>query len=96
VVVNRNGEIWAKATDDAQGNWRPLLGTAHKVVAWNGRSFWAIGLDSNIYRSDGVGAWVYVGRNVQDLAASSDGGGVTVNRTTKAIWRKFSDNTVEA
>ncbi|MCJ2048007.1 DUF1929 domain-containing protein [Methylobacterium sp. J-078] len=96
VVVNRNGEIWAKATDDAQANWRRLPGAARKVVAMSGRSFWAIGLDNNIYRSDGTGAWAYVGREALDLAAASDGGVVTVNRNTRAIWRKTGDDTVEA
>jgi hypothetical protein len=96
VAVNRAGEIWTKPTDDAQRNWRRLPGTARKVVVMNRRSFWSIGLDNNIYRGDGTGAWALVGRDALDLAASSDGGVVTVNRNSKAIWRKAGDDTVEA
>ncbi|KQP29675.1 hypothetical protein ASF49_16075 [Methylobacterium sp. Leaf104] len=96
VVVNRAGEIWSKPSDDAQMNWRRLPGTARRVVAMNGRSFWSIGIDNNIYRSDGVSGWTVVGRDALDLAAASDGTVVTINRNSKQIWRKIGDNTVEA
>ncbi|KQP36590.1 RICIN domain-containing protein [Methylobacterium sp. Leaf100] len=96
VVVNRNNEVWVKPTDDTQVNWRRLPGTARKVVPMNGRSFWSIGLDNNVYRSDGVAGWVYVGNAVSDIAASADGSVSVVNRNNGIVWRKIGDNTVEA
>lgn len=96
VVVNQSKEIWLKPTDDLQLNWRRVPGTAQKVVPMNGRSLWAVGVDNNAYRSDGVTGWAYVGNAVSDIAASSDGSVIVTNRVTNALWRKLGDDTVEA
>ncbi|WP_244528862.1 galactose oxidase-like domain-containing protein [Methylobacterium gossipiicola] len=96
VVVNQNKEVWLKPTDDLQGNWRRVPGSAQKVVPMNGKSLWAVGLDNNVYRSDGTNGWVYVGNTISDIAASSDGSVLVINRNTGAVWRKVGDNTTEA
>jgi len=96
VVVNQNKEVWLKPTDDLQGNWRRVPGSAQKVVPMNGKSLWAVGLDNNVYRSDGTNGWVYVGNTISDIAASSDGSVLVINRNTGNVWRKLGDNNTEA
>ena len=96
VVTNPANEIWVKAADDFNVSWNRIGGTAQKVVAIAANRFWSIGLDGNVYRSPGNGAWEPMGVAVSDIAVASDGGVAVINKDTGLTWRKANEDAVWA
>ncbi|WP_155897391.1 RICIN domain-containing protein [Aureimonas ureilytica] len=92
VVTNPANEIWVKAADDYKANWTRSGGAARKVVAIGANRFWSVGLDGNVYRSAGNGAWAQMGTNVSDIAVASDGGVAVINKDTGETWRKANED----
>lgn len=96
IVNDQNGTIYVKPTDDGSWNWQPLPGTAAKSVAVvNAGSFYYVGTDNNVWRSDGRTAPVQVGVSASAIAASSDGSVTVVSSDPSRVgtlWRKPTDD----
>ena len=96
IVNDQTGTIYLKPTDDANWNWQPLPGTAAKRVAvLNSRSFYYVGTDNNVWRTDGRAAPVQVGVFASAITASSDGSVTLVSTDPSRVgtlWRKPTDD----
>ncbi|WP_449411612.1 galactose oxidase-like domain-containing protein [Methylobacterium komagatae] len=95
-IVNVNNDIWVKRTDGNEDAWYQIPGKAKRVAPMSRTSFYSIGMDDNVYRSDATGKWVQIGRDASDIAVSSDGSIMVINKVAGSLWRKVGDNATEA
>lgn len=96
-VTNPSNQVWYKTTDDARPLWQRLPNVqAKRVAVMSAHSFWTIGLDSNVYRSDMTGAGAQVGTAAAEIAASADGTVLVTNANDRTIWQKSTDDTGNA
>lgn len=95
-ITNVNNDIWVKRTDSNEDAWYQIPGKAKRVAPMSRNSFYSIGMDDNVYRSDATGNWVRIGMNVSDISVSSDGSIMVINKQVGTLWRKTGDNNTEA
>ena len=95
-IVNVNNDIWVKRTDSNEQAWYQIPGKAKRVAPMSRNSFYSIEMDDNVYRSAQTGKWVRIGSNASDIATSSDGSIMVINKAVGSLWRKVGDNATEA
>ena len=72
------------------GTWFPLPGQFTDVAVIGANRYYAIGLDSNVYRFNGTG-WDLAGLQANSIGVSSDGAIAVSNSQTQQVWYRTND-----